>query len=112
MILNIYWCITEKTAIYWFEFTIKSLKYENYYNETNGHVKKYLLTYAANEDKSACASLQSDQIFHCLHEETLYAWLSKHAPSEDSDQTAQTRSRIWIFTGRTYPKVRFLTLLL
>ena len=30
----------------------------------------------------------------------------RNAPSEDSDQTA----RIWIFAGRTCPKVRFLTL--
>ena len=32
------------------------------------------------------------------------------APSEDSDQTARMRRLIWIFAGRTYLKVRFLTL--
>ena len=31
-------------------------------------------------------------------------------PSEDSDQTARIRSLIWIFTGRSYTKVRFVTL--
>ena len=33
----------------------------------------------------------------------------QNAPSEDSDQTARMRSLIWIFAGRTSPKVRFLT---
>ena len=33
----------------------------------------------------------------------------QNAPSEDSDQTAQMRSLIWIFAGRTCPKERFLT---
>ena len=30
----------------------------------------------------------------------------KNAPSEDSDQTARMRSLIWMFAGRTCPKVR------
>ena len=34
----------------------------------------------------------------------------QNAPGEDSDQTARMRSLIWIFTGRTSPKVRFLSL--
>ena len=33
----------------------------------------------------------------------------RNAPSEDSDQTARMRRLIWIFAGRTHPKVRFLT---
>ena len=34
----------------------------------------------------------------------------QNAPSGDSDQTARRRRLIWIFAGRTCPKVRFLTL--
>ena len=34
----------------------------------------------------------------------------QNAPSEDSDQTARMRRLIWIFAGRTCPKVRFLML--
>ena len=40
----------------------------------------------------------------------LHPWLSKMR--QDSDQTARMRKLIWIFAGRTCPKVRFLTLLL
>ena len=39
--------------------------------------------------KSDCAKAQSDLSLRCPHEETLYPWLSKGAPCEDSDQTAQ-----------------------
>ena len=34
----------------------------------------------------------------------------QNALSEDSDQTTRKRRLIWIFAGRTCPKVRFLTL--
>ena len=34
----------------------------------------------------------------------------KNATSEDADQAAQMRKLIWIFAGRTCPKVHFLTL--
>ena len=37
-------------------------------------------------------------------------WLCKHASIEDSYMTARMRRLIWIFAGRSYPKVRFLTL--
>ena len=49
-------------------------------------------------------------------ESSLSAWryfaslAIQKAPSEDSDQTAQMRSLIWNFAGRTCPKVCFLTL--
>ena len=33
-----------------------------------------------------------------------------HADNEGSDQTARMRRLIWVFVGRTRPKVRFLTL--
>ena len=36
--------------------------------------------------------------------------VTQNAPSEDSDQTARMRSLIWIFAGRTCPKVHFLML--
>ena len=59
--------------------------------------------------KSACAFAQSDQ-------SSLSAWRNfaslaiQNASSEDSDQTARMRRLIWIFAGRTCPKLRFLTL--
>ena len=34
----------------------------------------------------------------------------QNAPSKDSNQTARTRRRIWIFAGRTCLNIRFLTL--
>ena len=42
-------------------------------------------------------------------------WIAKdakflHADNEDSDQTARMRSLIRVFVGRTFQKVRFLTL--
>ena len=60
--------------------------------------------------KAACASAQSDQSLRCQHDETMHTWLSKTAPSENSDQTARMRRLIWIFTGRTCTKGRFLML--
>ena len=57
--------------------------------------------------KSNCVSTQSFQSLHCPHEETLHPWLSK-MPIEDSDRTARMRRPIWIFDGRTYPKVPFI----
>ena len=44
-----------------------------------------------------------------VHMMKLHHWLSKFR-HEDSDQTARMRRLIWIFAGRTFPKVRFLTL--
>ena len=38
------------------------------------------------------------------------SFLPKNAASEDSDQTARMRRLVWIFAGRTCPRVRFLTL--
>ena len=57
--------------------------------------------------KSACASAQSDQSLRCPHEETLYPWLSKLRPLKILIRLCRL---IWIFVGRTYSKVRFLTL--
>ena len=55
--------------------------------------------------KSACASAQSDQ--SSLSTRRNFAPLAiENALSEDSDQPARM---IWIFTGRTCSKVRFLT---
>ena len=34
----------------------------------------------------------------------------QNAPSDDSGQTSRMRSLIWIFAGRTCPKIRFMTL--
>ena len=36
--------------------------------------------YALRRHRSSCASAQSDQSFHCPHEETLHSWLSKMRP--------------------------------
>ena len=59
--------------------------------------------------KSSCAAAR------CLFGSLLSAWRNfaslaiQNAPSEDSDQTARMCRLIWIFAGRTCPKVRFLT---
>ena len=50
---------------------------------------------------SACASTQSYQSLRCPHEDILQPWLSKMHPM---------RWLIWIFAGRTYPNLHFLTL--
>ena len=73
------------------------------------HEKMYLLICAQRRLNSVCASAQSHHNLRCPHEETI-ALVIQNAPSEDSDQTARMRRLIRIFTGRTCPKVRFLTL--
>ena len=40
----------------------------------------------------------------------LSSFAFQNAHSEDSDQTARMRRLMWIFSGRTCPKLRFLTL--
>ena len=52
--------------------------------------KKYILTCAPNEVKSACALAQSESSLSCPHEESLHLAI-QNAPSEDADQTAQMR---------------------
>ena len=55
----------------------------------------------------SCAVWSESLLFAWRH----FAWLPiQKAPSEDSDQTAQMRSLIWIFAWRTYKKVRYLSL--
>ena len=75
----------------------------------------YLLPSAPNEDSNQHAH-QCSPFFVLLsacRNVLSYIW---NVPSEDSDQTAhfdqtaQMRSLIWIFAGRTYPNIRFLTL--
>ena len=46
--------------------------------------------------KLASASAQFHQSLRCLHEKALHLWLSKHALSEDSDQTEEMRKLISI----------------
>ena len=56
------------------------------------------------------------RIHEVWSESSLSAWRHfvtltiQNEPSEDSDQTAQMRSLIWIFAGHICPNVRFLTL--
>ena len=55
---------------------------------------------APSEDRSACASAQSDQSSLCAR------WVANdpsflHADSEDSDQTGRIRRLFWVFAGRT-----------
>ena len=58
--------------------------------------------------KSACASVQSDQ--SSFSAKRNFASLAiQSASSENSDQTVPMRRLVWLFTGRTYLKVRFLT---
>ena len=59
--------------------------------------------------KSASASAHSNQSLRFPHEETLHPWISKNAPSVDSDQPAHLRRLICIYAGRTCSKIRFLT---
>ena len=71
--------------------------------------KTYLLKCAPNEDSNQSARPHSLFIVFIVRMEKR-CFLGQNGPIEDSDQTARMRSLIWIFTGRTYPKVRFLTL--
>ena len=61
---------------------------------------KYVVT-----SKKICESNKySDQTAR-MHEELMHPWLSKNALCEDSDQTERKHRLIWIFAGRTCPKV-------
>ena len=70
--------------------------------------------YAQRRFKLACAPSQSDQNFYCPQDETLHPWLSKKRPAKIQIRLriravwSDSRSLIWIFAGRTHPKVRFL----
>ena len=52
---------------------------------------------------------QSDQSLCCPNGKHFASLAIQNAHGEDSDQTARMRRLIWIFAGRTYPQVRFLT---
>ena len=69
--------------------------------------KVYLLTCKPKRLKSACACAQSDQYLAAWRNHASLAIQNAH--SEDSDQTVRTNKLIWIFAGRTCPKVCFLT---
>ena len=70
-----------------------------------------------NVTSDTCAQKNSNQPAypHSLIR-VLSAWRNftslaiKHAPNEESDQIARMRRLIWIFAGRTFPKVRFFKL--
>ena len=71
--------------------------------------KKYLLTYASNEDSNQPAHPRSlTEAFRCVNEHFLSLAI-QGASSEDSDQPARMRRLIWIYAGRTYSKVCFST---
>ena len=50
----------------------------------------FLQICAPNEESDQHAHSRSLISPRCPHEETLHPWLSKKAPSEDSDQTARS----------------------
>ena len=60
--------------------------------------------------RSACAFAQADQNLHWTHFGIAKDTRFLHADYEHSDLTARMCRMIWIFVGRTCPKVRFLTL--
>ena len=72
--------------------------------------KTYPLTYASTKIQ---ISLHIRAVWY---ESSLSAWWSfaslaiQNLPSEKSGQTARMRRLIWLFAGRTYPQVLFLTM--
>ena len=72
--------------------------------------KRYLLSWATNENSNQPAHSDLIRIFAIWPESLLSAWRNfallafQNAPSEDSDQTARMRRLIWIFSGCTCPK--------
>ena len=57
--------------------------------------------------KSVCASAQCNQSLRWSNKETASLAI-QNAPSKESDQIVRTCRLIWIFAGRTCPKVHFL----
>ena len=62
--------------------------------------------------KSACASAKLDRNLRCPHKDTLHPWLSKLRQVKILIRLREcdSRSLIWIFTGRTCQQACFLTL--
>ena len=58
--------------------------------------------------KSACTFTELVKVLF-VRRRKLCIFGYPNASTEDSDQTARMRRLIWIFAGRTWPKVRFLT---
>ena len=59
---------------------------------------------------SACTSAQFGQSLLCPHKKNFAKLAIQNAPRGDSDQTTQMSRLIWIFPGRTCPKICFRTL--
>ena len=91
---------------------LRSRIYYRESNQLNHNVWKRTYMSAQIRLKSACASRT------VWLESSLYAWGNfaslaiKNASSKDSDQTAKMRRLIGIFADRTFPKVRFVALLI
>ena len=68
-----------------------------------------LICEPSEDSESACAFKVVWSVFVVRLKQLCILGYPK-CPSENSDQTARMRSLIWIFTGRTYPKIRCLTL--
>ena len=83
--------------------------YENSIEKLSRNVIKRTFWRVTNNDSNQPVHPHSLISLLCPHEETLHPWLSKNAPSEDSDQKVWMRRLIRIFAGRTYSKVRLLT---
>ena len=65
-----------------------------------GHSISYKMSGAPSEDRSDCASAQSDQSFRCPPEDALDPWLSKEYPTNTLIRLHGYAG--WsVFTGRT-----------
>ena len=71
--------------------------------------KAYLLTCSPNEDLTKFNLRSLVRVF-AVRMKNFASFAIQNAPSENSDQTARMRRLVWIFAGRTWPEVRFLTL--
>ena len=96
---------------YWMNIVLKKLTKEAniiginiltyiIYELTNWPDKMYLLMCTQWRLESACAFVQSDQSFSCLHEEPA-SFVMQNSPSEDSDQTANADLNLcWVHMSK------------
>ena len=68
--------------------------------------KTYILIYESNEDSNQPARSCSFISLRCPHQETVHPWLSKMRPVK----ILISLRIVWLFTGRTLPKVQLQTL--
>ena len=98
--------ISTMSIYIWFQFA-GTLCYNDY---SNRNVRKRTLGHVRPEKTQISLRIHEVWLESSLSSRRNFASLAiQNASSEDSDQTARMRSLIWIFTGRTSSKVRFMT---